>query len=218
MFTGRKLPLTLAFVVLIGLAFGASCKGFFVDPVLTTVAVGPKDQNVEVNDTLQMSARGTYDDGSTKNITGSVLWSSSDLNVASITKGGLVTGVSAPGSSTISASLDTITGTADVNVVLTGVTAITVSPKTAGAHPGNTVDFTCAATVTGQANPVDITAVANWTSSDTTNTSFDTGSNPAVLNIDSAITQDETVTVTVSYTVGSTTFKDTATVTVTVVP
>jgi len=214
MFTRRKLPLTLAFVVLIGLAFGASCKGFFVDPVLTTIAVGPSNQSVEVNDTLQMSARGTYDDGSTKNITGSVLWSSSDTGAASISKGGLVTGVSAPGSSTISASLDTITGTATVNVVLTGVTAITVSPKTANANSGNTVDFTCAATVTGQSQPVDITAVADWASSDTTNTSFDTGGNPAVLNIDSD-TPSETVTVTVTYVVNSTTFKDTATVTVT---
>jgi len=215
MFTGRKLPLTLAFGVLIGLAFGTSCNGFFVDPVLTTIAVGPSDQNVEVKDTLQMSARGTYDDGSTKNITGSVLWSSSDPS-ASITKGGLVTGVSAPGSSTISASLDTITGQATVNVVLTGVTAITVNPKTANANPGNSVDFTCAATVTGQADPVDITAVATWNTSDTTNTTFDTGGNPAVLNIESGITQDEDVTVTVTYTVGTTTFKDTATVHITV--
>jgi len=211
MFTGRKLPLTLAFAVLIGLAFGVSCNGFFVDPVLTTIAVGPSDQNVEVNDTLQMSARGTYDDGSTKNITGSVLWSSSDLGVASISKGGLVTGVSAPGSSTITASLDTISGTATVNVVLTGVTAITISPKTAVANPGNTVDFTATASIPGQT--IDITSVATWTTSDTTNTSFDTGGNPAVLNIDSNAPA-ETVTVTVSYTVNATTFKDTATVTI----
>lgn len=212
MFTGRKLPLTLAFIVLVGLAFGASCNGFFVDPVLTTIGVGPTGQNVQKGDTLQMSARGTYDDGSTKNITNSVAWSSSDPS-ASISKTGLVTGVSAPGTSTISASLDTITGTATVNVVLTGVTAITVAPKTANPKPGDTVSFTCAATVSGQPLPVDITDVATWVTSDTTNTSFD-GGNPNILTIGSGTPHGEVVTVTVSYTVGSTTFKDTATVTV----
>ena len=214
MLTGRKLPLTLAFVVLVALAIGASCKGFFVDPVLTTIGVGPSNQNVQVNDTLQMSARGTYDDGSTKNITGSVAWSSSDPS-ASITTGGLVKGEHAPGTSTITASLDTISGTATVNVVLTGVTAITISPKTANANSGDTVSFTCAATVTGQP-PIDITDVATWVTSDTTNTSFD-GGNPNVLTIDSG-TPSETVTVTVSYTVGTTKFTDTAAIVVTKQP
>jgi len=212
MFTGRKLPLTLAFVVLVALAFGASCKGFFVDPVLTTIGVGPTGQNIQKDDTLQMSARGTYDDGSIKNITNSVVWSSSDPS-ATITKSGLVKAVTPPGTSTISASLDTITGTATVNIVLTGVTAITVDPKTANPKVGDTVPFTCAATVSGQSQQVDITDVATWVTSDTTNTTFD-GGNPNILTIDSGATHGEVVTVTVSYTVGTVTFKDTSTVTV----
>jgi len=215
MFTGRKLPLTLAFVVLIGLAFGASCNGFFVDPVLTSISVGPNDQNLEVNDTLQMSARGTYDDGSTKNITGSVLWSSSDSTVASINKSGLVTGVSAPGSTTISASLDTISNTATVNVVLTGVTAITISPAgPVNVQQGGSQDFTCTATVTGQANPIDVTAQVTWSTSDTTNTDITNGENPALFTVNSG-TASEQVTVTAKYSVGSTNFSDTVTVNVT---
>lgn len=213
MFTGRKLPLTLAFAVLIGLAFGASCEGFFVDPVLTSIAVGPTGLTLQVNDTQQMSARGTYDQGPPKNITGSVLWSSDHPEIAKIDKNGIVTAVEAPGSATISASLDTVTGTTTVNVVLTGVTAITISPKNPNVKQGGSQNFTCAATVSGQ-QPVDITATVNWSTSDTTNTDITNGENPAVFTVNSG-TASESVTVTATYTVGSTTFTDTTTVNVT---
>jgi len=211
MLTGRKLPLTLAFAVLVLLAFGVSCKGFFVDPVLTSIAVGPTGQNVQQGKTLQLSAQGTYDTGPPKDITGKVRWSASDAT-ATVSAGGLVTGVQAPGSPTITASLGTITGSATVNVVLTGVTAITINPKTATVAQGGSQNFTCKATVTGS-QPVDITASASWSTSDTTHTHITNGANPAVFTVDNG-TGGLSVTVTVSYTVGTTTFKDTAVVTV----
>lgn len=212
MLTGRKLPFTLAFAVLVVLAFGVSCNGFFVDPTLTSIAVGPSGQNVQQGKTLQMAARGTYDDGTTKNITGSVLWSSSDDTIATVSTSGVLTGVKS-GTATITASSGTISGTVTVNVVLTGVTAITVSPTTATVRQGGSQNFTCAATVSGS-QPVDITASATWATSDTTNTTITNGQNPAQFGVKSG-TANETVTVTVTYTVGSTTFTDTATVTVT---
>jgi hypothetical protein len=135
------------------------------------------------------------------------------LAVATVAKGGLVKGVSAPGTANISASLDTLTGSASVTVVLTGVTAIAITPKTANVKQGASQPFTCAATVTGQPNPVDITASATWTTSDTTNTNITNQTNPAVFSVKSS-TANETVTVTATYTVGSTVFTDTATVTV----
>jgi hypothetical protein len=213
MFTGRKLPITLAFIVLVGLAFGPSCNGFFVDPTLTSISVGPTGQNIQQGDTLQMAARGTYDDGTVKNITGSVLWGSDDPTIAAIDKKGLVTGVAAPGTANISASLDTLSNSVAVNVVLTGVTKITIAPVNPNVKPGGTQDFTCTATVTGNPNPVDITASVTWSTSDTTNTDITNGENPAVFTVNSG-TPNEPVTVTATYTVGSTTFKDTTTVTV----
>ena len=211
MLTGRKLVLTLAFTVLVALAFGVSCKGFFVSPVLTAISVGPTGQNVQQGDTLQMSARGTYDIQNPQNITGKVLWSSDNLAVATVTQGGLVTGVSAPGTANISASLDTLTGSASVTVVLTGVTKIAITPQNINVKQGAMQNFTCAATVTGQPNPVDITASTAWTTTDTTNTSITTGSNPAVLTVNNGATLNEMVTVTATYTVGTTVFTNTAT-------
>lgn len=213
MFTGRKLPLTLAFVVLVGLAFGASCKGFFVDPVLTSITIGPTGQNIQVGNTLQMSARGTYDDGSTKNITGSVFWSSDPDSIATISKGGLVTGV-APGAANISASLDTISsGSTPVNIVLSGVTKISINPQTQSANRGGTTTFTCNATVTGVSDPVDITTTVTWTSDDETNININSDSSPAVVTVGSA-TATGPHTITATYTVGTTVFTSTATLTV----
>ena len=214
MLSGWKLPLTLVFAVLVILAFGASCNGFFVDPQLTSLAVGPSGQNVQVGKTLQMSAQGTYDDGSTKNLTGSVLWSSSDAT-ATVSTSGLLTAVSAPGTPTITAASGTISGSTTVNIVLAGVTAITISPKTSlTVRQGGSQPFTCSATVSGQ-SPIDVTASATWATSDTTNTTISNGQNPAVFTVNGTITANETVTVTASYTVGTTTFHDTTTVTVT---
>jgi hypothetical protein len=207
MFKGRKLPLTLAFGVLIGLAFGASCNGFFVDPVLTSISIGPTDQNVQQGDTLQMSARGTYDDGSTKSITGSVLWSSDDQDVATITKGGLVEAKTS-GVANISATLDTISDSTNVNVVLTGVTAIKISPDKQTVDKGVQTTFTCAATVTGSSD-VDITTTVTWTSDDTTNITIDSSSSPAKVTPGTGTASGDH-TITATYIVGSTTFTDTA--------
>lgn len=214
MFSGRKLPLTLAFVVLIALAFGASCKGFFVDPTLSSITVGPTSGTVQKDATLQMAARGTYDDGSYKTITNSVLWTSSDTSVATISSTGLVTGITTSGTTTITAEKDTVQGTATVDVVLTGVTGITITPTSATIARGDSGNFICNAAVTGTGQ-VDITTVATWTVSDTTNTTFTTSSSPAVLTIGDGATIGETITLQATYTVDSTTYtSNTVTVTV----
>lgn len=146
MFTGRKLPITLAFGVLIGLAFGVNCDGFFVDPVLQSIVISPSSPQVDVDKTLQLQAFGTYDDGSRKQIKSGVSWSSDATDVATIDPStGLLSG-STPGSSTITASSQGLDGTAQATVI-GNVTAITVNPTSASVSIGGTgVAFTFAAT------------------------------------------------------------------------
>ena len=52
------------------LAFSISCKGFFVNPTLSSIAVGPGSASIQTgstNNTVQMFAVGTFNDGSTGN-------------------------------------------------------------------------------------------------------------------------------------------------------
>src|SRR5205823_7709278 len=96
----KKLQLLCAFTALLLLAGLVGCTGFFQNPVLTTLTVGPQAPNIQQGSTLQMSATGTFDDGSTKTLTSGVFWSTSDTSIASVTSGGKVTAASA-GTATI---------------------------------------------------------------------------------------------------------------------
>src|SRR5256885_12808620 len=91
-----KLRLMGAFAALATLALAVSCKGFFVKPTLTSLAVGPAAPTIDTgttSNTVQMFAVGTFNDGSTGST--AVTWSisPSDNSVATITNGGLVTSV-----------------------------------------------------------------------------------------------------------------------------
>ena len=125
----RLITSCLAFLALTLAA--ASCDGFFVDPTLTSVSVGPHNLSISLNQQSQMSATGTYDDGSQKKLTSGVTWSSSDPSVVSVGQtSGEVTGVTF-GSATISGSAGSCSacnGSTTVTVTLQGVNSITVSP------------------------------------------------------------------------------------------
>ena len=59
------------FAALFLLALAAGCRGFFVNPTLTSLAVSPTSASLIKAQTQQLSATGNYDDGSTKDLTGS---------------------------------------------------------------------------------------------------------------------------------------------------
>ena len=171
--TKPKLQLLLAFTTLLLLALAVGCRGFFVNPTLTTVTVGPATPSIEQGQTLQMVATGTYDDGSTKSLAGSnVLWSTDDVSVATISKGGLLTGVGL-GSTTITASSGTISGSTTATVQLANVVSISITPTSGSITVGGTIFFTAIATVQG-GQTYDITDSAIWTSSDVNVATIDT--------------------------------------------
>jgi hypothetical protein len=192
-----------------------ACNGFFVDPVLTSVTVGPT-ATINQGGTVQESAVGTFNDGSTKSLS-NVQWSSDTESVATISSAGLVTGVS-PGAATITGASGTVSGTAAITVALQNVTGITVTPTTANIKAnGGTAPFTAKATIAGGA-PIDVSATATWTASDVNNgndVTLTQGVTPETVTVGTA-TVGETITLTASYLSGSgTTFTATATITVT---
>ena len=135
MLIGRKLPWTLAFVVVVALTVGVSCKGFFVDPTLTSIAVGPATPTITNSSptqaqTQQFTAVGTFNDGTTGSTP--VTWSSSSTSVATINSSSGLATATGVGTTTISATstkTPTIAGTTTLTVVPANVTAITVTPS-----------------------------------------------------------------------------------------
>ncbi len=81
---------------------------------LTAIAISPATTYLRVAGTQQLSASGTYSDGSTADVTSQLTWTSANSNTASVAAG-LVTGAS-PGATDISGSLDGVTGQAHVAV------------------------------------------------------------------------------------------------------
>jgi hypothetical protein len=133
MLNGRKLALTLVFTVLVVVAFGVSCRGFFPKPVLQSIAISPTAPQVDVGKTENLQVFGTYDDGTRKVVTSGVTWTSDATDVATIDANtGLLTGVS-PGKAGIGASAEALPASATATVILTGVTQITVTPTTGNA-------------------------------------------------------------------------------------
>lgn len=121
-----------AFLLLALVLAAASCDGFFVDPTLTSVSVGPQHLSMSLNEQWQMTATGTYNDGSQKTLTSGVTWSSADPAVVSVGQtSGTVIGLTV-GSATISASsgsCSACSGSTIVTVTLQGVSSIAVSPS-----------------------------------------------------------------------------------------
>lgn len=92
---------------------------------VSSIAVTPSTASFAAGSTQQFKATATYADGTTADVTSSATWTSSDTSVATINSSGLATGV-ASGSSTITAALNTVSGTASVTITTTNATAVTI--------------------------------------------------------------------------------------------
>jgi hypothetical protein len=79
-----------------------------VPVTLVSVAVSPQSASIQMPGALQFTATGNYNDGSTKNLTSTAAWSSSNPSVATIGTSGIVTAV-AVGSTNITATANGIT-------------------------------------------------------------------------------------------------------------
>jgi trimeric autotransporter adhesin len=138
-FTNHKLRLAGAFAALAMLALAVSCTGFFQNPTLSTITIDPPTPTINQGATQQMTATGTFQDGSTSSLTGgttcsgsTVCWSSSDTTVVAITTSGSATGVG-QGTATITAASGAITGTTQATVDLTNVTNFQICEGSFGA-------------------------------------------------------------------------------------
>jgi uncharacterized protein YjdB len=133
---------------------------------LVSIDVTPTSTNLPVGYTLQLAAVGTFGDGSKRTLTGSVTWTSSATTVATIsnTSGtlGLAKGVGA-GTTTISATLDGVTGTATITGTTATLVSITLAPSSATLAIGATQQLAATA-LFNDSSTLDVTKQVTWSS------------------------------------------------------
>src|SRR5438309_2765284 len=135
------------------------------EPTLVSLAVTPANPSVAAGLADQFTALGNYTDGSTKDLTRSVTWNSSNPGVGTISAWGLAT-CKAQGTSRITATSANVTSTTTLTVIAATLVSIGVTPISASIAPSTTVQFTATGTFT-DGSTQNITNAVTWSSSAT---------------------------------------------------
>jgi len=135
-------------------------------PFLTSLAVTPSTPTIVIGATQQFTATGGYSDGANQDLTATANWSSSDVAVATIDAAGFATSAG-QGSSTITATVGGISGTATLTVDPASLVSISVTPASPILnYRGATQQFVATGTYSNQAT-ANLTDSVSWSSSDT---------------------------------------------------
>jgi hypothetical protein len=128
--------------------------------VLQSITVSPANPSILSLSTGAFTAAGNFSDGSTADLTSQVAWSSSQTDIATIASDGTASTL-VPGTTTISATLNGISGTSNLKVTGGRLTGIHLSP----ANPSLVKDTVGPITATGSFNngsSRDISGVVSW--------------------------------------------------------
>lgn len=132
---------------------------------LESIAVTPTNPNFPNGLTQKLAAIATYSDGSSRDISLSAVWSSSDASVASVDSTGVVRGL-AVGTSTITAKSGTVSATTALTVTAATLSSLTLSPANPGVPLGLTQQLTATGTYS-DGGSFDLTSAVTWSSSAT---------------------------------------------------
>lgn len=162
--TGKALGAATITTVLAGVS--ASDAVAVVAPTLQSILIAPSGAVIPAGISQQLSATGNYNDGSTKNLTSSVQWSSSKLTVLSINSQGMAT-ANAVGTATVTAMSGTVSATNQLHVGPPIVMSFTVRPTTSFLYVGGSEQLTALARLS-DGSIRDMTTIVSWSSSDST--------------------------------------------------
>ncbi len=132
-------------------------------PILVSIAVSPAGKSLPKGTSQQFTALGQFSDGSSRDLTASVSWSSSDPATVAISNSGLAKAV-ALGSANIMATSGSITGSTSISVSAPILVSLSVTPTNPSIAAGQTQQFSATGTFSDQSTQ-DLTSSATWTSS-----------------------------------------------------
>jgi len=130
---------------------------------LVSIAVTPPTPSVALGNSQPFTAIGTFTDGSTQNLTSQVSWGVANTTVASINSLGLAL-TAATGTTQITATSGSVTGSATLTVTAATLVTVTVTPAVPMVPLGENQQFTATGTFTDKSIQ-DITQTVSWSSS-----------------------------------------------------
>ncbi len=142
------------------------------DVKLVSIALSPVNPTINIGQSQQFIANGTYSDGSKKNITSIAIWSSKNKSVATINSDGLAMSV-ASGITKINATRGEISSPDQILTVNSAnIVSIALTPVNPTINIGQTQQFIAKGTYS-DGSIKNITFTATWSSSNTTVGSVD---------------------------------------------
>ncbi|HKS72811.1 MAG TPA: Ig-like domain-containing protein, partial [Terriglobales bacterium] len=150
--------------------------------VVSSIQVAPQSMSIGAGATQQFKATAQMSDGSTKDVTTSVQWNSSDSTIASISTIGMATG-SNSGTVTITALSGTLKSSASLTVTsaAANLTSIAISPAASSIAVHTSQQFTATGTYS-DGSSADLTSLVTWASSSTGVATIDASGLASALN------------------------------------
>ncbi|CAI3795494.1 Ig-like domain-containing protein [Rheinheimera sp. MM224] len=134
---------------------------------LSSISVTPVISSVAMGLSRQFTAVGIYADGSTQNISHTVVWASSNIQTATMNANGTVNSGLATGQATgvvqITATLGAVSGSATLTVTAASLSSISVTPQNPNVVNGLTRQFS-ATGLYSDGSTADLTTLVSWTS------------------------------------------------------
>lgn len=163
--TGVKSGVTTVFATQgTGIAAITGSTTVTIVPVLTSISVTPQTATVAAGVAQQFTATGSFNDGSQRDLTTTAQWTSANHSVATVSTGGLAASA-APGQTSITATVGSISNSALLTVNSAAISSIAVSPLLVFVGVGSNRQYTAMGTFT-DGTTRNITNSVVWSTSD----------------------------------------------------
>ena len=156
----------LALVGACCLLFAAGCGDGNSAPGLKALALSPNALALSLGVTGQVTAVGTFNDGSKRDLTALVTWESSGANVATVSSRGTVTPL-AVGQTMIRAKYGSVAASVQANVLAAKLISLSISPSTTTLPLGKGTQLIATGTFTDNSSH-DVSGSVTWSSSNPT--------------------------------------------------
>ena len=145
---------------------------------LQSIQITPGSSSIAAGLGQQFNATGTYSDHTSKDLTSSATWSSSNTSAVTIAGSGIATS-KGPGSATITAIFSGVSGSATLTVTAPTLVSLAISPGSGSVPLGATLQFAATGTFT-DGSTQDMTASAQWASTNSAVAGINMNGTPAL--------------------------------------